>query len=169
MRDGGMKVKKYTTQPGLLGSTIFFDVQGNKVGVSRPGGLMDRIDYYDVHGNKKGHSEVAPLGQRIYYDAQGNRIGTSGSGILDSTIYYDNSGRNIGVSEISTLGGRIYYEIGKQRRKIVSVFAVARLFVCTVPCWINFSGSYGGFWHDSMRNILIMAEKHFWRLKPRRF
>lgn len=135
---------------------------------------MNRIDYFDVHDNKKGHSEAAALGQRIYYDAQGNRIGTNGPGMLDSTIYYENSGRKIGVSEISTLGGRIYYEIGKQRRKIVSVFAVARhlhlhraSFICAVPCWINFGDGYGGFWHDSMRNILIMAEKHFLSFKAK--
>ena len=106
-----MKVKKYTTQPALLGITLYFDLNGNKVGESRPRGLFDRLDYYDSHGNFKGHSEVAPLGQRIYYDAQGRKTGTSGPGMLESTIYYDNSGNKIGVSEISPLGGTIYYEI----------------------------------------------------------
>ena len=106
-----MKVKKYTTQPALLGITLYFDLNGNKVGESRPRGLFDRLDYYDSHGNFKGHSEVAPLGQRIYYDAQGSKTGTSGPGMLETTIYYDNSGNKIGVSEISPLGGTIYYEI----------------------------------------------------------
>ena len=75
-----MKVKKYTTQPALLGITLYFDLNGNKVGESRPRGLFDRLDYYDCHGNFKGHSGVAPLGQRIYYDAQGSKTGTSGPG-----------------------------------------------------------------------------------------
>lgn len=106
-----MKIKKYTTQPTALGITLYFDVNGNKVGESRPRGLFDRLDYYDRHGNFKGHSEISPLGQRIYYDDQGNKTGTSGPGLLESTIYYDNSGNKIGVSEISPLGGTIFYEI----------------------------------------------------------
>ena len=106
-----VKVKKYTTQPGLLGATLYFDLDGNKIGESRPRGVLERIDYYDKHGNLKGYSEKAPLGQRIHYDVQGNKIGTSGPGMLESTIYYDNSGRKIGVKEKSPLGGSIYYEI----------------------------------------------------------
>lgn len=78
-----MKTKKYTTQPGLLGLTLYFDVYSNKVGESRPRGILERIDYYDKQGNLKCYSEKAPLGQRIYYDIQGNKIGTSGPGILE--------------------------------------------------------------------------------------
>ena len=105
-----MKVKKYTSQPGLLGSTIYFDLLGNKVGISRPRGMFERIDYYDKNETLKGYSEAATLGQRIYYDARGNKIGTSGPGMLESVIYYDNSGRKIGVSEKAPLGGTVYYE-----------------------------------------------------------
>lgn len=106
-----MKVKKATTQLGLFGITLYFDVDGNKIGESRPGGLLERIDYYDKNVILKGYSEKAPLGQRIYYDAKGNRTGTSSPGMLESTIYYDNSGRKIGVSEKAPLGGTVYYEI----------------------------------------------------------
>ena len=106
-----MKVKKATTQPGLFGITIYFDVQGNKIGEARPRGIFERLDYFDKAGNFKGYSEKAPLGQRIYYDAHGNKIGTSGPGMLESTIYYDNRGRKVGVSEIAPLGGSVYYEI----------------------------------------------------------
>ena len=106
-----MKVRKYTTQPGLMGATLYFDLAGNKIGESRPRGILERIDYYDKHGNLKGYSEKAPLGQRIHYDANGNKTGTSGPGMLESTIYYDNNGRKTGVREKAPLGGSVYYEI----------------------------------------------------------
>lgn len=106
-----MKVKKATTQQGLMGITLYFDLLGNKIGEARPRGLLERIDYYDRNNNLKGYSEKAALGQRVYYDAKGNKIGTSGPGLLDSTIYYDNAGNKTGVSEIAPLGGTIYYEI----------------------------------------------------------
>lgn len=106
-----MKIKKYTTQISLFGITLYYDIYGNKVGESRPRGILDRLDYYDKHGNLKCYSEKAPLGQRIYYDIQGNKIGTSGPGMLESTIYYDNNGRKTGVSEKAPLGGTVYYEI----------------------------------------------------------
>lgn len=106
-----MKVKKATTQPGLFGITLYFDIHGNKIGESRPRGMLERIDYYDKNGILKGYSEKAPLGQRTYYDAKGNKTGTSSPGMLESTIYYDNSGRKTGVSEKTPLGGTIYYEI----------------------------------------------------------
>ena len=106
-----MNVKKYTTQPGLFGVTLYFDLNGNKVGESRPRGILDRLDYYDKQGKLKAYSEKAPLGQRVYYDARGNKIGTSGPGMLESIIYYDNCGRKVGISEKAPLGGTVYYEI----------------------------------------------------------
>ena len=106
-----MKVKKYTTQPALFGITLYFDLQGNKIGEARPRGMLDRIDYFDRHGNLKGYSEKAPLGQRIYFDSNGNKTGTSGPGMLESIIYYDTMGNKTGICEIAPFGGTIYYEI----------------------------------------------------------
>ena len=106
-----MKVKRYTTQPALFGVTMYFDMLGNKVGESRPRGVLERLDYFDKYGTFKGYSEKGPLGQRIYYDASGHKTGTSGPGMLESIIYYDNAGKKIGVCEKAPLGGSVYYEI----------------------------------------------------------
>ena len=106
-----MKVKKYTSQPGLLGVTLYFDVHGSKVGEGRPGGLLERIDYYDAQGNRKGHSEVDVLGQRIYYDSNGQKVGRSAIGLMGTVQYYDNHGSLVGESEPTLLGGTTYHEV----------------------------------------------------------
>lgn len=106
-----MKVKKYTSQPGLLGVTLYFDACGSKVGEGRPKGMLDVIEYFDAHGNKKGHSEVDVLGQRIYYDSRGQKIGRSAIGLMGTVQYYDNHGSLVGESEPTLLGGSTYYEV----------------------------------------------------------
>lgn len=51
----------------LPASTLFFDVQGNRIGTSGPG-MLDSTIFYDNSGRKIGVSEISPLGGSVYYE-----------------------------------------------------------------------------------------------------